>query len=86
MVEAGEYAQRAVYHIADSLEAAVRAIRGMYAAGDPPSVIAESDPPRPEQWSERTWGYTVTILEQCGHKLVSPMRSEYDITEWPVSQ
>ena len=84
VVEAGEYEQCCVHYVAASLEAVVRTIRAAYAENN--SVLEESAAlPERTSWSDTTWYYTVRILEQCGHRLIEPMDSTYEITEWEVS-
>lgn len=83
VVESGDYEQRCVYHVAASLNAAVRAIRKMYT--DHGSVI-DNNPPVKTQWSDNEWNYSLLILEQGGHRLTTPIQSDYGIEEWEVAE
>lgn len=82
VVEGGEYEQRSVHHVAVSVPAAVHAIRASYAACG--SVIAKDIPVTPCAYAENAWSAMVTIRVQCGHRLVPPIQSHYDISEWDL--
>jgi hypothetical protein len=77
---AGEYEQRDVAHVCASLDAVPRAIRASYEAcgsriDAPETVTADA---------YGGWDYTVTVLHQCGHDLVTPVVSRYEIEERTV--
>lgn len=84
VVGAGEYEQWNVCHVAASLDSAVAAIRANYAKH---GIVIKDDDAMPTKvsWADRSWEYTVVVLEQCGYRLTVPIISAYDITEWDVA-
>jgi hypothetical protein len=82
LVWSGEYVQRDVSHVCASLDAVPRVIRASYASCG--SRIDSPDAVTPDAYGG--WDYAVNVLHQCGHDLVTPIVSQYEIEEVTVSE
>ena len=81
LIETGEYAQRDVFGVASSLDAAVAYVKRAYG---PPYVVEWEDVEQDEWQKEHNWWTLVGNFEGVqGYS--TRHRGVYDISPWPVS-